>query len=109
MHAKQAPSIQLKFQWGSGSTDATKISSERSMEARPEGPHNIPSDIGCVFGLELAAKTSQHFSGGRTQPYPKRGKQPHRSMTHTPRRVSPEIAPGDGRILLSLAMFYAGH
>ena len=49
-----------------GSTNATQTSSESSMEARPEGPWNIPSDIGCVPGPDLAAKTSEHFSRGRT-------------------------------------------
>ena len=78
---------------GSGSTYANKISPEHSMESRPEGPHNIPSDIGCVLGLELAAKTSERFSGGRTQPYLKWGKRPHRSISHAPRRVCPKIAP----------------
>ena len=46
------------------------------MEPRLEDPKNIPSDIGCVLGLELAAKTSERFSGGRTQQYLKWGKRP---------------------------------
>ena len=94
---------------GSSSTKGTKFSSKRSMEPRLEGPENIPSDIGFVLGLELAAKTSEQFSWGRTEPYLKWGKRPHRSISHAPRRVSPKIAPGDGRIVLSLAMFYARH
>ena len=79
------------------------------MEPRLERPRNIPSDIGCVLGLVQAAETSERFSGGRTQPYLKWGKRPHGSISHAPRQVSPKIAPGGGRILLSLAMFYARH
>ena len=33
------------------------------MQPQLEGPWNIPSDIGCVWGLELAAKTSEPFFG----------------------------------------------
>ena len=47
------------------------------MEPRLKDPHNIPSIIGCVLGLELAATTSERFSGGRTQPYLKWEKRRH--------------------------------
>ena len=52
------------------------------MEPRLEGPSNIPSDIGCVSGLELTAETSKRFSGGRTQLYLKWGNPPKQNCTH---------------------------
>ena len=40
------------------------ISSELHRHGRLGSPWNIPTDIGCVLGPNLAAKTSQHLSRG---------------------------------------------
>ena len=40
----------------------TKICSELPGDSPPEGPRNIPSDIGSILGFNLATKTSEHFS-----------------------------------------------
>ena len=68
---------------GSSSTHATKISSERSMEPRLEGPWNIPSDIGCVLGIELAV-----FRGS----YPAVSKMEEATPPKHIARTSPAIA-----------------
>ena len=39
-----------------------KISSELPRHGRLGSPWNIPTDIGCVLGPDLAAKTSEHLS-----------------------------------------------
>ena len=39
-----------------------KITSKLPGDGTPEGPRNIPSDVGCVLGPNWAAKTSEHFS-----------------------------------------------
>ena len=41
-----------------------KISSELPRHGRLGSPWNIPTDIGCVLGPDLAAKTSEHLSEG---------------------------------------------
>ena len=41
-----------------------KISSEVPRHGRLGSPWNIPTDIGCVLGPDLAAKTSEHLSKG---------------------------------------------
>ena len=41
-----------------------KISSELPRHGRLGSPWNIPTNIGCVLGPDLAAKTSEHLSEG---------------------------------------------
>ena len=41
-----------------------KIFSELPRHGRLASPWNIPADIGCVLGPDLAAKTSEHLSRG---------------------------------------------
>ena len=41
-----------------------KFSSELPRHGRLGSPWNIPTDIGCVLGPDLAAKTSEHLSEG---------------------------------------------
>ena len=43
---------------------SAKISSKLPWHGRLGSPWNIPTDIGCVLGPHLAAKTSEHLSEG---------------------------------------------
>ena len=51
----QAKSIQPKFQW----VQVPQV----TLQFFPELPQNIPSDIGCVLQLDLAAKNRSIFLG----------------------------------------------
>ena len=69
----------------------------------------MATHIACVFGADLATKTSDRFSRRPKVPISTTRYQPYHTISHPHHYVYPKIAPGEERILLSVPMLYVVH